>query len=192
MKKLFTLSVGLLVLLLTVAGASAASDSKITETIEMGQASWYITNDNGEVVNVYLDIYKYSDTGTQIYVNAWGYDANGALVYDFYGSTVVEGDAFTVGKKLASASLSEVSVDVYNYMTYEYETVTIAADWTGVGDLTKAMYIIRGGAFITQRGTAREATATGSIVVDDVDLLGEETSMNAYLGQYTLTTMIKK
>ncbi len=102
------------------------------------------------------------------------------------------GDVFTVDKKLASASLSEFSFEAGDLIAGGSKTVTLSVDWAGVGDLTKTIYMIKGGTFLTYRGTSREATATGSVVVGDVDLIGEEPSTIAYLGQYTMTEMIKK
>ncbi|HML25702.1 MAG TPA: hypothetical protein PKC27_03255, partial [Methanomethylovorans sp.] len=69
MKKLFTLSVGLVVLLLMAASASAASDSKTTETVKTGVAYWSIPNDYGSMC-VDLEVDMYSDDTAEVYFYA--------------------------------------------------------------------------------------------------------------------------
>lgn len=194
MKKVYTLAACIVVLFLMAASASAASDSKTSGSGASGSATWQFTNDDVQSMDTYIDVYENIDGSTEIYLSCYYNDVNG-VYHSFWGSMTTTDDVFTVNKKLASASLSEVSIDGQYYddeTGYYSGTATIAADWAGVGDITQVKYTVKDGTFYSVKGTTRDATATGSIVFEGTDIIGEESTDNANIEQYTSTTMIKK
>ena len=87
-------------------------------------------------------------------------------------------------KKLNSASLSEVEIDVNNLYTGKTDTLAVKANWTGVGDISggSSSYSSRNGDYVwksSDSSTFRKASATGSI-----DGLSLETSSSASLSNF--------
>lgn len=199
MKKLYTFSIGLIVLLLMAASVSAASDSKTSGSGADGSATWDFTTDDGRSMYAYIDVYENPSGSTDIYVS-FNYDDVNGVYHSFYGSMMTTDDIFTVDKKLASASLSEVSVNGYYYYydPANYEsgsssgTATITADWTGVGDITKIKYTVKDGIFYSVKGTSRDAIATGTIIdAEGNELIGDESTENAYIELYNFLEIIR-
>jgi hypothetical protein len=195
MKKLYTFSIGLIVLLLMAASASAASDSKTSGSGADGYATWDFTNDDGQSIYAYIDVYENPDGSTDIYLGFSYYDAN-EVYHAFWGDMTTTDDVFTVDKKLASASLSEVLVDgdYYNSVTgYSSGTATIKVDWTGVEDITKIAYTVKDGTFYSVKGTSRDAIATGSFIdAEGNDLIGEESTDDANIELFNFLEIIRK
>lgn len=200
MKKLYIFSIGLIVLLLMAASASAASDSKTSGSGADGSVTWDFTKEDGESMYAYIDVYENPDGNTNIYLS-FNYDDVNGVYHSFYGSMMTTDDVFTVDKKLASASLSEVSVDGYYYyydpVNYESGSssgnATITADWTGVGDITKITYTVKDGTFYSVKGTSRDAIATGSIIdAEGNELIGDESTDNAYIEMFNFLEIIRK
>jgi hypothetical protein len=195
MKKLYTFSIGLIVLLLMAASASAASDSKTSGSGADGYATWDFTNDDGQSMYAYIDVYEEPDGNTTIYLGFSYYDADD-VYHSFWGDMTTTEDVFTVDKRLASASLSEVSIDG-NYYTEEagssIGTATITADWTGVEDIAKITYTVKDGTFYSVKGTSRDAIATGSIIdPEGNELIGDESTEYAYIELFNFLEIIRK
>jgi hypothetical protein len=175
MKKLFT-SLFVLMVLLSLSISAEAFDSKsIYRTNGMAaSASWFENTDSvdsGTFINV-----METDDGTDIYVDIWTYDKAAEVWSDKWGYLFTQEDVFTIDKKLESATLSPVDIELYAYIydpntdtyTDTVETVTITAQWTGEGDVMKSRskYISKYGDFMSKYSDNtlyREATATGSI-----------------------------
>lgn len=98
---------------------------------------------------------------------------------------------------LRSASL-QVTVDAYNEFTGHVDPVTIDLTWTGVGPVTRGHHNenvsyphIR--QISTFLGTQRDATATGSVVVEGRDLVANARFMGGTLSfsKYGLITIVR-
>lgn len=190
MKKLYTVTLGILVLLLMAASASAATTKELSNGA-YASAEWDITNDYGTLY-AYIDAYDSSNYGTEAYVSVYGYDANG-IWHDFWGYATIPDDAFKA-KNINFASLSEVTFNVYDYTTDSYRPVTIKADWTAVGgdkEVDKYSWKDKESSYKAM-GTYKDATATGSIIdFDGHELIGEETSDYGFIETYKSMYMEK-
>ncbi|MFA0822251.1 MAG: hypothetical protein ACC612_05095, partial [Methanomethylovorans sp.] len=143
----------------------------------------------------YIDVYEEPDGNTTIYLGFYYYDADD-VYHSFWGEMTTTEDVFTVDKRLASASLSEVSIDG-NYYTEEagssIGTANITADWTGVEDITKITYTVKDGTFYSVKGTSRDAIATGSIIdPEGNELIGDESTEYAYIELFNFLEIIRK
>ncbi|RXA17082.1 hypothetical protein EQO05_12830 [Methanosarcina sp. MSH10X1] len=133
MKKSYAILFALVVLISTTVSVQALQ----SKTIERhngasAYANWYETN--GDMTTyTYLSVGE-SDYGTDISVSTTTYGPD--FYSEKYGYLFTEDDVFKASKKLNSASLSGVKVDVCDYYTGEAETLTIQADWTGEGDVS--------------------------------------------------------
>lgn len=198
MKKIYTFSIALIVLLLMAASASAAS-IRTYENGKSGYADWSSMNEYGGLYSA-ISVYEDSNYGTDIYVSIYGYDANG-VYRDLFGWTEIKSDVFNIdNKKLSSASLSEISVPAGEYVydpvlgdyIYKSTTLTIKADWTGVDLVTKGKSTTRNHEYtFTSTGASRNAIATGSIIEDGNDLLGGATSSYGQLSNFKTVTVTK-
>ncbi|MCG7848939.1 MAG: hypothetical protein MIO93_07140 [ANME-2 cluster archaeon] len=176
MKKLFT-GVFVLMVLFSLTISAEAFDSKSIYRDEgmAAYAGWYEYTDG-----VYTDTFIQATTsndGTDIYVDIWTYDENTGDSSGKWGYMFTQEDVFTIDKKLESATLSPVDIELYVYDwntdTYTMETVTIAAQWTGEGDVMKSSSksIFKYDDFTSKysdKSSFREATATGSINDEDL------------------------
>jgi len=119
--------------------------------------------------------------GTDIYLYIYTYDMMTGTLSDKSGGIYTQDDVFSMDKKLNSASLSDVQIEVYSwyvdetgeYYETEPETVTVSADWTGTGDITKSSYtsMSRDGDYVWRSSSSssyRSAIATGSINGNDL------------------------
>jgi len=138
-------------------------------------ADWSETNGNATICT-YLSITE-TDDGTDIYISTYTYDTSEP--YYWYSSSSKSGCLFTkdnvfrVDKKLNSASLSEVEIDVNDWYTGETETLTVKADWSGEGDISTGSHKSSSteGDYIWKSSSSsshRQASATGNI--NDSDL----------------------
>jgi hypothetical protein len=180
MKKLFT-GMFVLIVLLSLTISAEAFDSK---SIYRDKGTAAIADWNEYTDGVYTDKFinvMETDDGTEIYVGIWTFDENTGLGSDKWGYLFTQEDVFTIDKKLSSATLSPVviNLDVYDYdsntdtYTYTMETVTIEAQWTGEGDIIKSSskYISKYDDFMwkfSDNTLSRKASATGSINKDDL------------------------
>ncbi|WP_440946798.1 hypothetical protein ACSAZL_00430 [Methanosarcina sp. T3] len=179
MRKSYTIIFALVVLLFTAMGVDAL-ESKAIERNNGAYAFADWAETNGDVTTcTYLSVTE-TDDGTDIYVSMWEYNGMTGESYDAYGYMFTEDDIFSIDKKLDSASLSAVDIGVekwfldYNTGEYVYETgtVTVEADWTGIGDISRgsSRYVSRDGDYVfrsTDNSLSREATVTGLIDGND-------------------------
>lgn len=194
MKKLCAITFGILVLLLVPASASAASDTKTYTDGQSASSGWNLGGDWGAAN---INVFKSSNSGTVIYVGANGYDAN-RVYYNFFGWATVPDDAATIDKQLDSASLSEVEVEVFDYTTYTYKTVTVKADWTAIGDLAKLKDTEKykeGRIKTTYKGVHAwtDATATGSFIdFDDHELIRGSSNNDTSMTEYKEVSIVRE
>jgi len=180
MKKLFTGVFVLMVLLSLTISAEAFDSKSIYRDEGMGASAGWSENYNGLYNDKYINVME-TDDGTDISVYISTYDEDTEFWSDKWGYMFTQEDVFTIDKKLESATLSPVDIELYAYIydsntdtyTYTVETVIIAAQWTGDGDLMKSSStsIFRYDDFFSKysdKSSFREATATGSI--NEVDL----------------------
>ncbi len=181
MKQIYRVVFALLVIFSVTMSVEALEEKTIyRQNGESAFAAWYEQTPDGSTdksVNVMR-----TDDGTDIYVSICSSDANG-----FYtcksGYTFTTDDVFTMDKKLGSATLSAISVDVYDWNSPVVETITIQADWTGIGDAVKGSFktTSKSGDYVSKYSSSsiqREATATGS-------LNGDELGSSTYGGMVT-------
>ena len=168
MRKVFSVTFALIVLL-SMATSVQALESKTIERHNGASAYAGWTEVNGDVItDTYLDVTE-TDDGTDIYLGTYTWDSsNGNYLNEQSGYMFTNDDVFSVDKKLNSASLSEVEMEVYNYYTGESETLTVKADWIGKGCISKgsSTYSSRDGDYVwksSDSSTSREASTTGSI-----------------------------
>lgn len=173
MRKLFSVTLALIVLLLFATSVQALESKTIQrDNGDSADASWSTTDCN-LITNTYLSAVKSND-GTNIYLEIYTWDTTtGATVSDEYGSMFTTDDVFSMDKKLNSASLFEVPINVYNWYTGEVKTFNVTADWTGTGEVQKGSYtsVSTSGDYrfkSTSSSTYRTATATGSINNNDL------------------------
>jgi len=172
MKKLFA-GVLMFMVLLSLAISAEAFESK--EIIrEEGMAAYAVWSEYTD--GVYTDKFIQATTsndGTDIFVYVWTYDENTGVWSDKFGHMFTQEDVFEIDNKLESATLSPVEIEVYDWNTGTVETITIAAQWTGEGDVikSKSKYISKYDDFMSKysdNSMFREATATGSINGEDL------------------------
>ncbi|KCZ72568.1 hypothetical protein ANME2D_00997 [Candidatus Methanoperedens nitroreducens] len=171
MKKLYALVFALMLLLSTSISAVALESKTIYR--QNGAAAYAVWSETaGDVyTDKFLSVTKTND-GTDIYVSICTFSTEGDYSCK-WGYKFTPEAVFDINKKLESATLSTVQVDLYDWYSPAMETVTIQAQWTGTGDATKGSYkvISKYGDYTSKysdRSTFREATATGSI--DDQEL----------------------
>jgi hypothetical protein len=174
MRKSYTILFALIVLLSTAMSVEALeSKSMARYNGAYAYADW--TETNGDVTTyTYLSVTE-TDDGTDVYVSVWTYNEMTGESSDKYGYICTEDDVFNIDKKLNSASLSEVEIELYEWYydeTGEYYitegTLTVKADWTGIGDVSKgsSRYVSRDGDYVfrsAENSLSRGASVTGSI-----------------------------
>ncbi len=175
MKKLYIVVFALMVLLSMAMSGTALQSKTITRQSGMSaNAAWSEKTADGGYIDKYLSVTETKD-GTDIYVSICISDATGNYScksgYNFTQENLFDMDS----KRLDSATLTSVQVDLFDWFnpTPVVETITIKADWTGIGDVIKGSYksISKYNDFISKYSDSssyRGATATGSI--NDQDL----------------------
>jgi hypothetical protein len=167
MKKLFTGVLALMVLLSLAVSAEAFESKVIYRDEGMGAyAGWYDYANNVSS-DKFIQVME-TDDGTDIYVYCWTYDENTGIWSDKSGYLFTQEDVFRINKKLESATLSPVEIELFDWNTGTSETITVAAQWTGVGDveISSSKYISKYEDFMSKysdKSLFREATATGSV-----------------------------
>jgi hypothetical protein len=165
MRKLYTALLTLVVLLSTTMSVQAIEYKSLERhNGESAYASWYQTEGNATIYT-YLSVTE-TDDGTDIYVSTSTYGPD--FWSDKSGYFFTNDDVFQIDKKLNSASLSEVQVDVYDWYTCESETLTVNADWIGKGDISRgsSSYGSKNGDYVwksSDSSLCRDASATCSI-----------------------------
>lgn len=165
MRKLYTALLTLVVLISTTTSVEALE----SKTIERhngasAYAEWYEINNNATTYT-YLSVTETND-GTDIYVSTYTYGSD--YWSEKSGYMFTENNVFKIDKKLNSASLSEINIDVNNWYTGETETMALKANWNGIGDISSgsSSYSSRNGDYVwksSDSSASREASATGSV-----------------------------
>ena len=123
------------VVLLSMAMSVQALESKTLSRANGASASAGWNEINGDITtSKYLSITE-TDDGTDIYLEiyTWGPD----YWSEKSGYLFTQDDVFSIDKKLNSASLSEVPIEIYDWDTGEAETMTVNADWIGKDDILR-------------------------------------------------------
>jgi hypothetical protein len=173
MRKIFSVTFALIVLL-SLATSVQALESKTIQR-DNGASAWasWSKTDGNLITDTYLSAVK-SEDGTDIYFGTYTWDTTtGETVNDEYGYMFTTDDVFSIDKKLNSASLSEVPINVYNWYTGEMKTLKVTADWTGTGEAQRgsSISVSTSGDYrfkSTSSSTYRAATATGSVNNNDL------------------------
>ncbi len=166
MKKIYTVGFVLMVLLLMTMSAAALESKTISRQNGVAAiASWSDETPDG-ITYTDLQADKTND-GNDVFVTIF------TPTTIKFGSILTQEDVFNIDNKLTTATLSPVqmSLSVINSSTGEFigeETITIQAQWIGVGDLTKSSskFMSKSGDFMAKFSDSsiiREASATGSI-----------------------------
>lgn len=179
MRKLYTIVFALIVLFsMSVSVEALESKSMERHNGAYAFADWAETNGN-VTTYTYLSVTE-TDDGADISVSVWTYDEMTGESSDKYGYMCTEDDVFNIDKKLNSASLSEVEIELYEWYcdeTGEYYitegTLTVKADWIGIGDVSKgsSRYVSRDGDYVfrsAENSLSREASVIGSINGSDL------------------------
>ncbi|MGB9939875.1 hypothetical protein [Methanosarcina sp.] len=165
MRKSYTILLALVVLLSTAMSVQAL-ESKTIERYngESASADWYETN--GDITTyTYLSVTETKD-GTDIYISTYTYGP--CSWSEKSGYMFTNDNVFKIDKKLNSASLSEVEIEVCDYYTGETGTLTVQADWIGEGEISESSskssskyddYVWKS----SDSSKYRDASATGSI-----------------------------
>lgn len=172
MKKLVT-GLFVLMVLLSLAISAEAFESKSIYRDE-GAAAYASWSEYTDGVNTHKSIHATtSNDGTDISVSIWTYDENTGDWSDKWGYMFTQENVFKINNKLKSATLAPVEIELYDWNTGTVETINIAAQWTGVGDVTGSSYkyISKYDDFMSKysdKSSFREATAIGSINDEDL------------------------
>lgn len=140
MKKIFSVTFGLIVLLSLAMSVQALESKTITRNNGLSaSAAW--TEANGNIItDSYLSAIKTND-GTDISLDIYTWDSsNGNFLNEKSGYMFTKDDVFSVDKKLNSASLSKVDVEVINWETGETEILPVKADWVGQGAVSTGSF----------------------------------------------------
>lgn len=188
MRKVFSVTFALIVLLCLATSAQALHSKTIQrDNGASASASWSQTN--GDLItDNYLSVTKSND-GTDLYLDVYTWDAsNGNFVDGKSGYMFTKDDVFSIDKKLNSASLSNVDVEVYNWDTGKTEILPVMADWSGIGEVStgSSSYASTDGDYkfrSTSSSNYRDASATASINNND---LGQSNygSLNSFKNAY--------
>lgn len=178
MKKLYTVAFVFMVLLSMTMSASALVSKTITR--QNGNSAFASWSDGAS--STFLGVFENND-GTDIFVSIC---TPGICKSGF---TFTQQDVLNADRRLTTATLTPVQVVLFDFSTGTSETITIQAEWTGVGDLIKSSShsISKFGDFMFKfsgSSTFREAEATGSVNGQDIG-----TSVFAEISTFKVATM---
>jgi hypothetical protein len=164
MRKLYMIFT--LVVLLSMATSVEALDSKMIERDNGVSATALWTETKGDLTtDTLLSVIETND-GTDVYLDIyiWGPEYSSWKS----GYMFTKDDIFSIDKKLNSASLSEVTINVDNWDIGQIEPLTVKADWTGIGDISTSSFTIRSKSNdyvmkFSDNSMYRSASAKGSI-----------------------------
>jgi len=193
MRKIFSVTFALIVLLLLATSVQALESKTIQRDNGASASAWWSKTDGYLITDTYLSATKSND-GTDIYLSTYTWDTTtGETVNDEYGYVFTTDDVFSIDKKLNSASLSEVPVNVYNWSrlnyTREMETVKVTANWTGTGEVQKgsSTYVSTSGDYRFKSASSsnyRTATATGSVNNNDLGQTDNNGDLSTFKSAY--------
>ncbi len=181
MRKICTLGFVLMVLLsMTMSATALEFKQKTLNNGDGGAASW-----SDGSTNTFLNVFE-TQGETDIFVDICTADFSSCK----FGFIFTMDNVFDVDKKLNTATLSPVKIDLFDFNTGTIETITIQAQWTGVGDLTKSSFkeTTKSGDFTAKFSddtVFRDASATGSINGQDL-----RTSQKAQLFEFKSVSII--
>ncbi len=179
MRKIYILASALMVLFSMTLSVEALEQKTIYRQNGMSAyADWMETTPEGLTTDTYLSVTQSND-GTDIYMSICTFDmtGNGSCKS---GYKFTQDNVFSIDKKLDSASLNAVQIDLYQWNCDEtgcWETpagnANIEATWAGTGGLSKGSYkwMSKYGDYMSKgsdSSTSREAIAQGSINGDDL------------------------
>lgn len=185
MRKLYIMCFTLIVLLSTSMSVQAMESKTIErQSGSSAYANWYETN--GDVTTcTYLSLTETKD-GTDIYLSTYTYGPD--YWFEKSGYMFTEDDVFSIDKKLNSASLSDIELEVTDWNTGETDTVTFGADWTGTGEISTGSSTSKSttGDYVwksSENSKYRGALVTGSI--NGLDLgISTDASMSNFKSAY--------
>ncbi|MBI3963488.1 MAG: hypothetical protein HY341_00655 [Candidatus Kerfeldbacteria bacterium] len=129
--------------LVTLASPALALDAKVM-TRTNGTAGFAVWSEmDGDVFNdTFLQAVE-TNMGTEVFVAQCWFNVVTEEGSCKDGYRMTSDDVFSVSKKLTSATLMPVDVEVYDWMTDTFETVTVSATWNGTGDLERGSLHVR-------------------------------------------------
>jgi hypothetical protein len=180
MKKIYMVVFALLVIFSFTMSATALTQKNMDRRNgQAAYADWMETTPDGLTTDTYVSVTQ-SNVGNDIYLSICSYNNDGTYWACKSGYTFTQEDVFSFDKKLDSAKLEEVQIDLYQITCDENScwetpegTATIGANWAGYGKVSKSSYkyTSRAGDFISKysdSSSMRGATVTGSL--NGVDL----------------------
>ena len=173
MRKVFSITFALIVLLSLATGVQALESKTIQRDNGASACASWSKTDGNLITDTYLSATESRD-GTDIYLGTYTWDiTNGTTVNDEYGYIFTTDDVFSIDKKLNSATLSEVQINVYNWYTGEVKTLNVTADWTGTGEVQRgsSTYVSTSGDYrFRSTSSSNYRTATAACSVNNKDL----------------------
>ena len=165
--------------------AFATTADKTTEIKETADAQWskIISQTDTDTITqgTRLSVSKVDDQ-TSIILNIITADLGAGEADRLIGQLVTDDDIFTVSNNLGNATLSPVQIEICKEddqnengtCNVVEDTITIQAEWTGIGHISKDRTISEptDNTKIVIRTTARDATATATIDGEDPGDLG--------------------
>jgi hypothetical protein len=176
MKKIYMVVFALLAIFSVTMSATALEQKTIDRQNGMAAyADWMDTTPEGLTTDTSLSVTQSND-GTDIYISICSYGNEGSNWSCKSGYKFTQDDVFSIDRRLNSANLEVVKIDLYQWncdetgMCWETPdgTANIGANWAGNGKVSKSSYkyTSRSGDFISKysdSSSMREATVTGSL-----------------------------
>lgn len=175
MKQIYILALAFMVLLSMTMSVEALEQKTIYRQNGMAAyADWMETTPEGLTTDTSLSVTQSND-GIDIYISMCSYDTEGNWSCKS-GYEFAQDDVFSIDKKLNSANLEVVNIDLYQWNCDETGmcwvtpdgNVTIGANWAGNGEISKSSskYTSKSGDIsikYSDSSSIREATVTGSL-----------------------------
>jgi hypothetical protein len=181
MRKIFSVTFALIVLLSFATSVQALEYKTIQRDNGASASAWCSRTDGNLITDTFLSATESHD-GTDIYLDYYTWDATtGYTVDDEHGYMFTTVDVFSIDKKLNSASLSEVPINLYNFDTGEVKTVNVKAEWTGTGEISRGSYTsvsTSGDYRFKGTSSSNSRTATATVSLNNKDL--GQTNGNLY------------
>lgn len=131
-------------------------------------AFWHEEAPDGTIIDTALFVSE-TERGTDIFLDRFFVAPDGTFTSQF-GYVFTTEDVFDISKKLQTATLSPINIEVFTCGEFDCtsEILTVDAQWTGVGELTKTKFK---SSFTSENfrvkfsesTSFRQATATGTI-----------------------------
>lgn len=173
MRRVFSITFALIVLLSFTTGVQALEEKTMQRDNGTSAGAYWSKTDGNLTTITDLSLTESLD-GTQIILSTYTWDAtNGTTVNEYYGYLCTKDDVFSIDKKLNSATLSEVQINVQNGYTGEMKPLNVTVHWTGTGEVSTSSntFVLKNRDYrVTNTITEshRDATATASINNEDL------------------------